>query len=121
MPGKPRSEEVQSKIDKITSTLERSLTEEGDLFRTGVLLPFCRRHKLTYAYYNGNVCFKSTTKGWFHRYRDEAKEENHQFLLEMYDVLELTVPGVQNSNEFASYVGDITEGDLKNGMKGEKP
>lgn len=93
---------VQAQVEAALGEAQDKIQRLADEFRERRLLPFCRRHRLTYLAGNGRTVF----------YRD-AHPVDSSYLKALLPVEEiLNTDAIGRNDVFGFYIADITEDDL---------
>jgi hypothetical protein len=99
-----RVNSYQERIEEIIDATRDRLTALASEYRSRVMVPLCRKHKLTYIAGMGRTVFynrKGVSVG--------SMEEAPAYLVSVFDVLDSSAIGANDC--FGFYVADITEHD----------
>ncbi len=103
------SQEVLEKsIEDIVQQTENNFKALAARYREEVLLPFCKKHKVTFAAGNGTFCFYKDGKGV---YLDGAYDDQ-DFKPGSKIIKALTI-STSYAYEFSQYFEDITKEDIQ--------
>lgn len=94
---------IEKAMESILEDARTKIQDLADEFRTQRLIPFCKRHRLTYLAGNGMTCF----------YRDD--KSIHSWDLKALEPIEkiLDIEAVGYNDCLGFYVDDVTEEDIK--------
>lgn len=100
---------IETKLTKLNEEYDRRLQEIADEFREATLLPFCRRHRLTFLSGNGSWSF----------YRLDNSPGGHGETVDEDDLRaiapiesKLGLEAFGGNVQLGHWVQDITKGDL---------
>jgi hypothetical protein len=103
---------IKKRIEKILNSAQEQLSKLADGYRTRVLLPICRKHRLTYIAGMGRTVFY--IEGDESRSIGDGAEASllgyGKVLSKVFD--DLNEPVLSSNDVFGYYVGDISEKDI---------
>lgn len=101
------AEFIEKSIELIMKQAEDNINQLASQFRKNVLIPFCKKHGVTFAAGNGVFVFYKNGKGL---YNDEF-DNGFKIDPEIINILNITTTG--NVSDFSHYIEDITSEDIK--------
>ena len=107
-----RKKKWEDRIETITQRARDELAKLGEEYREQVLIPLCRKHKLTFVSGMGSFCFWTKINGhneWIGDH-EAAKQYRKTYLIPIIDLL--NYEAMYLDDHFGFYVRDINESDL---------
>jgi len=104
---------VKAKIERIVEAARDSIVDLAKEYRTDVLLPLCRKHKLTYLAGNGTYFFfvKGDSEKSISNIDDAKVFGYGKILGEVFE--DLDAEGLDGNDRFGYYIVDITRKDIR--------